>query len=123
MWYDNFCTALRVKQQTMAKRVHYQRRAPGTFHYPNNTGCFTGQQFGEPTILSVAGACGARGSGCITPSQSYTPLPTACCPAETVGGSCQCGSTMTQIVETENMLRYDPCLVMQPGVSTFGAYY
>lgn len=88
-------------------------------HYaaaPHNR-TFAGTQNGEPTVLHVAGP-----TTCATPAHQYTPLSNTCCPAETVGGSCQGGSTMTQIVETENLLRYDPCLVMQPGMATTGIY-
>lgn len=74
--------------------------------------------------LSVARPCSAppRNTVCSTPGVSKVPYRTRCAPAETVGGGCQSGSNMTQIVETENLLRYDPCLSMQPGIYTMSQY-
>ena len=93
----------------------------GTFlHYAQ-------ENFSSPRYTAPMSSCNTvlnsgNGKVCTTPSASFRPLTQECAPAETRGGSCQAGSTMLQIVETENALRFDPVFSVTPGIDFLQQY-
>jgi hypothetical protein len=103
---------------------------PGNFlHYGQTR--FDTRQYVAP-LSGCPKPCSERGCDdktsiigpvCLTPSNSNRPLMSDCCPSETYGGSCQGGSTMIQIVETENALRYDPAYEVTPGMNFLQQYF
>lgn len=79
---------------------------------PNNEGMIHSLTLMDPNTVS-------KQTNCKYPGNKTKIYPNSCAPAEVIGGACMSGPTITDVVERENALYFQPCSYYYPEMNLF----